>query len=212
MIHPYSFGRAWRATLLTGVFVLLTSCSVLPSAPSLQSYVLPSYSNKADNNTYKRPVNLSLRIAQPNTSQFLSGPRIAVQPDNSEIAFYSGARWSDRVPVLFRNRLVQEFRLNGSVRAISSDDDAIQADYILNGDLISFQGVYTSSNKSEVVIRYDANIIRTTDRRIVASRTFEIREPILSTQMSKIVDSFGLANDRLARDVLNWTLQQASGR
>lgn len=210
MIRFYLIDRLWRTSLLVAVFALLGACSILPKAPNLQSYALPSYSVKSDQNSYKRPVNWSLRIGQPNTSQFLNGPRMVVQPEGSEVAVYAGARWGDKVPVLFRDRLIQEFRLDGSIRAVSSDNDGLQADYILNGDLISFQGVYTSSNTSEVVIRYDAHLIRVSDRRIVASRSFEVKQPILGSAMPKVVEAFGQANDRLARDVLNWTLQQGN--
>lgn len=109
---------------------------------------------------------------------------------------------------MVRNRLIQEFRTDGRIPAVSSDDDSLQADVELSGDLSAFQGVYLAGN-SEVLIRFDARLVRISDRRIIATRHFEIRQPIKGSQMDEVIDAFGLASNQLATQVLNWTLQQS---
>ena len=191
------------------LLTMISACSILSTKPSLQTYVLPVEPPNESTVPYKRPVNWSLRIIEPNVSQFLNSTRIAVQPQSSEITIYKGARWNDTVPVLFRNRLIQAFRMDGRVRAVSSEDDRFQTDYELSGDLTSFQTIYRSASDSEVLVRFDAHLTHIRTKRIIASHTFEVRQPIEGTPMNEVVKAFGLANDQLAEQLLNWTMQQA---
>lgn len=192
------------------LFAALAACSILPTGPVLQVYLLPS--EPAPTFSGSATVDASLRIVQPNSNQFLNSSRIAVQPQGEEIAVYEGSRWSDPAPILLRNRLIQEFRADSRIRAISSDDDGLQADFELSGDLIAFQGV-DRAGETEILIRFDARLVRVADRRIVASQSFEIRQPIDGHSadqppMNGIVQAFGLASDTLSAQMLNWTLRQ----
>ncbi|MDA5497194.1 ABC-type transport auxiliary lipoprotein family protein [Yersinia aleksiciae] len=199
-------GRRTWLLMLSMLAMLLSACTILPTAPISQVYLLPV---PPTTNAPRAPtVDWSLRVSQPATSQFLNSSRIAVQPQGQEIAVYQNSRWSDPAPILVRNRLIQEFRTDGRIRAVSSDDDSLQADVELSGDLSAFQGVYLT-DKSEVLIRFDARLVRISDRRIIATRHFEIRQPIKGTEMNEVVQAFGLASDQLSTQVLNWMLQQS---
>ena len=58
------------------------------------------------------------------------------------ISSYKGARWSDPVPLLVRNRLLDGFQRDGRVQRLSADDSNLQADYELSGELQAFQSEY----------------------------------------------------------------------
>lgn len=183
----------------------LAACTILPPSPVQQVFLLPALPTAVDGGPASKQ---TVRIVQPNSNQFLNGTRIAVQPQGSEITSFSGSRWSDPAPLLLRNRLIQEFRTNGHFRSVSSDDDNLQADLELGGDLVSFQGVY-NGQQGEVVIRFDARLVRTSDREAIANRSFVVREPIHGTSMDNVVQAFGLASDKLAAQTLAWARQQA---
>ena len=202
----YSTGHRVRLLMLSVLTILLSACTILPSTPVSQVYLLPV--PPAANTPRAQEVDWSLRVSQPATNQFINSSRIAVQPEGQEIAVYKNSRWTDPAPILVRNRLIQEFRTDGHIPAVSSDDDSLQADVELSGDLSAFQGVYQAGN-SEVLIRFDARLVRISDRRIIATRHFEVRQPIKGAQMNEVVDAFGLASNQLASQVLNWTLQQS---
>ncbi|WP_145601347.1 ABC-type transport auxiliary lipoprotein family protein [Yersinia frederiksenii] len=202
----HAVGRQWRLLTASMLVMLLSACTILPTAPVAQVYLLPV--PPATNTPRAQTVNWSLRVSQPATNQFINSSRIAVQPEGQEIAVYKNSRWTDPAPILLRNRLIHEFRTDGRISAVSSDDDSLQADVELSGDLSAFQGVYQAGN-SEVLIRFDARLVRISDRRIIATRHFEIRQPIKGSQMNEVVDAFGLASNQLATQVLNWTLRQS---
>ncbi|MCO2911954.1 ABC transporter [Pseudomonas aeruginosa] len=188
-----------RLSLAAGLAALATlgACSILPEAQVLQVYLLPVHNPPA-----------STRLVR---GLVLESPRIAVRPHGDEISVYQGARWSDPAPSLLRDRLMQAFQADGRVRGLSSDDSNLQADFELGGDLRAFQTEYPNGQAS-ALIRYDARLVRTDDKRVVASRRFEVSQPVDGKKVAAVVSAFGKAGDTLSAQVLDWTLRQASAQ
>ncbi|MCM2361218.1 ABC-type transport auxiliary lipoprotein family protein [Pseudomonas sp. SR18] len=185
---------------------LVSACSILPKADPSDVYRLAS----AQATTQGTPVSWSLRLSKPQTSEFLDSPRIAVVPNGDLISSYANSRWSDPAPVLLRNRLLDGFQRDGRVTLLSTDDTNLQADYELGGQLQAFQSEYRGS-AVEVVIRLDARLVRGSDQRIIASRRFEVRQPVTDIKVPAVVAGFGLAGDQLNKQVVDWVVQQGSG-
>ncbi len=184
----------------------LTACSILPAAEPLQVYRLPSQANAA---SQAPAVSWSLRINQPRASQALDSSRIAVVPQGNLISSYAGSRWSDLAPRLLRDHLLNAFQADGRVQALSSDDDNLQADFALGGELQAFQSEY-HDGAIDVVVRLQARLVDSRSQRIVASQRFEVRQPVASKEVPAVVNAFGQANDQLAAQLLQWTLAQAN--
>ncbi len=182
----------------------LAACSILPKAEPLQVYLLPSQASAPSHAT---AVSWSLRINQPQASQALNSARIAVVPEGNLISSHAGSRWSDPAPRLLRNHLLNAFQADGRVTALSSDDDNLQADFALGGELQAFQSEY-AGNAVNIVLRLQARLVDSRSQRIIASQRFEVRQAVDNQQVPAVVNAFGQANDRLAAQVLQWTLQQ----
>lgn len=192
-------------SLVLMLFLFLAGCTILPEIPVSQVYLLPVQTPPTSILGVKSEQ--SLRIVQPNTNQFLNGTRIAVQPQGAEITAYSGARWSDTTAILLRNHLIQAFRSERGFSSVSSDEDNLQTDIELSGDLLSFQGVYQES-VGEVVIRFDARLAHTSDRQVFATHRFVVRQAINGRGMENVVQAFGQASDQLAVQMQTWVHQQ----
>ena len=184
---------------------LVSACSILPKPDPSDVYRLAS-TQPASQGT---PVSWSLRVTKPQTSEFLDSPRIAVVPDGNLISNYANSRWSDPAPVLLRNRLLDGFQRDGRVTLLSTDETNLQADYELGGQLQAFQSEYRGKTV-EVVIRLDARLVRGRDQRIIASRRFEVRQPVSDTQVPAVVAAFGQAGDRLNKQVVDWVVSQGN--
>lgn len=184
---------------------LLSACSILPKPDPSDVYRLAS----TQPTTQGTPVSWSLRVAKPQTSEFLDSPRIAVVPDGNLISSYANSRWSDPAPVLLRNRLLDGFQRDGRVTLLSTDETNLQADYELGGQLQAFQSEYRG-DAVDVVIRLDARLVRGSDQRIIASRRFEVRQPVGDTKLPAVVAAFGKAGDQLNKQVVDWVVQQGN--
>jgi len=184
---------------------LVSACSILPKADPSDVYRLAT----AQTTSQAAPVSWSLRVNKPQTSEFLDSPRIAVVPNGDLISSYANSRWSDPSPVLLRNRFMDGFQRDGRVTLLSTDDTNLQADYELGGQLQAFQSEYHGSTV-EVVIRLDARLVRGRDQRIIASRRFEVRQPVSGTQVPAVVAGFGQAGDQLNKQVVDWVVTQGN--
>ncbi len=184
---------------------LMSACSILPKADPSDVYRLSS----AQTASKATPVSWSLRVNKPQTSEFLDSPRIAVVPNGDLISSYANSRWSDPSPVLLRNRFMDGFQRDGRVTLLSTDDTNLQSDYELGGQLQAFQSEYHGS-AVEVVIRLDARLVRGRDQRIVASRRFEVRQPVSDTKVPAVVAGFGQAGDQLNKQVVDWVVSQGT--
>ena len=196
-----------RTLCAIGTFGLLTACSVLPKSEPVQVYLLPAHNQPA---SQAAAISWSLRLNTPQTSQALNSTRIAVVPQANEFSTYAGSSWSDPAPRLLRNHLLNAFHNDGRVQALSSDDDNLQADLQLGGELQAFQSEYRDGNVS-VVIRLQALLIDSRQR-ILASQRFEVIQPVNGTAVNEVVSAFGQASDQLATQLLNWTLAQAGAQ
>ena len=197
--------RAYRLIAPVALAALVSACSIFPKAEPSDVYRLAS----AQTTSRATPVTWSLRVNKPQTSEFLDSPRIAVVPNGDLISSYASSRWSDPAPVLLRNRFMDGFQRDGRVTLLSTDDTNLQADYELGGQLQAFQSEYLG-NALEVVIRLDARLVRGRDQRIVASRRFEIRQPVSDTKVPAVVTGFGQAGDQLNKQVVDWVVAQGN--
>ncbi|MGH8346822.1 MAG: ABC-type transport auxiliary lipoprotein family protein [Pseudomonas sp.] len=193
-----------RFALLAG-FTLIGSCSILPKPEPFEVYRLPSVQNASA--SHGMPQRWSLRLTKLQSSEALNSPNIAVIPQGDVISHYKGSRWSDPVPVLVRNRLLEGFQHDGRVPLLSTDDSIFQTDLELGGSLQAFQTEYQGPNAG-VVVRLDALLVRSYDQRILASRRFEVRQPLSNVQVPAVVAGFGQANDQLTAQVVSWTVEQ----
>lgn len=183
---------------------LLGACTILPKAESPDVYRLPSTPLPRDS---APAVNWTLRVDTPNAERMIDSSRIAVLPQGNVVSVYQGARWADTATTLLRNRIMDAFRDNGRIAGLSSDETSLQADYSLAGDLRSFQSVYENGQPA-VVIRFDARLVKNSGLRIVATRRFDVTQPVGGTTVPQVVAAFGQASDALASQLVNWTLQQ----
>jgi cholesterol transport system auxiliary component len=191
---------------MAGALAILSSCSVLPKAETLEIYQLPPASIAPPAPSAPRDsLPWTLRIATPHSSQAVDSVRILVLQDN-RISAYKGVRWSDSAPVLLRNRLAGAFRADGRFGSVSSGNDSLPAGVELGGDLGAFQVEYRNGMPA-VNIRFYATLMQSGGNRILAARSFEVSQPVEGKAVPEVMTAFGKAADRLASQVIEWTLQ-----
>lgn len=209
----------WRRhALLWGAACALAGCSILPEREPVEVYLLPgpalaqaatpadtAAAAPAEAGAARWP--WSLRITRPASAGHLAGRRIAVLPPDGRLSVYQGASWNDPAPLLVRNRLLDVFQADARLSALSSDDRILQADFEIDSDLRAFQVEYRSG-APYAVLRLDARLVRTDTGRIVASRRFDLQQPLAGTSVAQAVQALGQTSDALALALRGWAVAQ----
>ena len=196
--------RSASRILSLGSLLLLAACTVLPRAEPVDTYLLPPASlSRAPGQT---TLPLSLRVSRPLGGVQLTGQRIVVVPEDNRVSVYKGANWSDPAPVLLRDRILEAFRVDARIAALSSDEQRLHADFELVSDLQAFQSEYRGA-APEVVVRLDARLIQRDGRRILASRVFESRVRPADAELTQVVAAFGQASSAVASQMVEWTVE-----
>ncbi len=191
---------------LTIAVMAISSCSILPPAESPNIYVLPQ-SAPAQNESNAPQLPWQLRVDTPEANGLLSGSDIVVMPEPDRITVYKDARWSDAAPLLLRERLIDAFMVTHRLSAVTSEDDAMRADFVLAGNLRAFQTEYRNGSPV-VVVRFDAQLRRGGARDVLVARSFEVTAMPSGIAVPQVVQAFGQACDQLSAQVVAWTLQQ----
>ena len=189
---------------------LISACSILPKPEVVDVYRLPDAQTPIAT-SQSAPVTWSLRLDKPMASNALNSQNIAVIPEGNLVSNYKGARWSDPAPALLRNRLLDAFLQDGRVKALSTDDSNLQSDYELGGELLAFQTHYNGKDP-EVIVQYNARLVRSSDQRIIGAKRFEVRQPLTNPLVPGVVAGFGQATDTLMPQVVQWVLQQGQAQ
>lgn len=182
---------------------LLSACSILPQSEPLDIYLLPATTLPAQTQS----VDWSLRINTPSSGELLDGTRIVVLPEPGRINTYQNARWSERTPQLVRLRLLDAFKDDGRIKALSTEDQHLQADLELVSELRSFQSQYRDGSP-EALIQLDVRLVDVRAQRILASRRLHASQLASDTSVAAVVAAFGQAGDRLSRELVDWTLNE----
>ena len=103
------------------------------------------------------------------------------------------------------------FSATVNIECLSTDDSNLQADYELGGELLAFQTHY-NGNSPEVLIQYNARLVRTSDQRVIGSKRFDARQPLNDPKVPSVVAGFGQAADVISAQVVQWVIQQGQGQ
>ena len=90
---------------------------------------------------------------------------------------------------------------------LSAASEGLQSALELGGTLRAFQVDYSGA-QAQAVIQYDATLISTSGRQILASKRFEARQSLDSVEVSAAVAALGGAANQLAAELIEWTIQQ----
>lgn len=190
---------------------LLSACTLMPRSDPVRLYDLPAQPAENVRQTEVISDGATLRLATPSAGGLLDGSRIVVVPAPNQPQVYQGARWADATPVLMRNRLIDAFHEDGRITRLIHSDTPLSADLELTSDLRGFQSEYRNG-RPEAVIRLDVRLIDTRSRQLLASRRFTQRQAAGDTDIAAVVDAFGQAADRLAHELVDWSVEQMAGR
>jgi cholesterol transport system auxiliary component len=197
-----------RGILIGSGAFLLAGCSDLigPTSAPQQLYVL----RPADGPSTNGPkVNWSLAISTATTSDHLDSSRIALTQSDNSVDYYASAAWTDHLPRLVRDALVEAFENSARIAAVSADSEGFHADYILLAQIRDFEARYSQPDGIPTVwVRMESKLAPSKGREIVASLNSIHQVQASSNSVPAVVQAFDDAMGAVVSDIVNWALSQ----
>lgn len=141
----------------------------------------------------------ALVVLDPEAGRRLDVQRVAVQVDDSTIAYLKDAAWVERPARQFRRLLAETLRARGNRLVIEAGDAYEGGKTLLGGRLLDMG--YDARSQS-VVVRLDA--MRWEPGGQVISRRFEATVPGVAPDAGSIAPALNRAANDVAKQVADW--------
>ena len=197
---------------LTALFLalLLAGCTSLiaggggGNAPSFYDLTVPQEGTSA-----AVPMAMVL-VEDPSGSGALLDTGIARRSSPNELAYFAGARWSDRLPVMVQRLMVQTLSEAGMKVSAAGSGAPGRAEFELQIDIRAFEAQYfESDSRPDIRIEWRARLLRLGPTEIVADRVFSVTVPASGGEMLSIIRSFDEAHQDMLLKTRDWLMDQS---
>ncbi len=201
MTGPSGRPRRWGVAL---VAVLCGSCGILSEAPKRQLYRVTPTVNFAAPLPH---VTAQLLVAVPNAPAGLDTARIALSRSPVSLDYFADAEWTDRVPLLVQNAMIEGFERSGAVPAVGRDGAGLRADFILETDIRDFSAIYDSRAEPPLVsVVVNVKLIKIPERKIVGQSSITRRQRAAANAVPDVVRAFDAALGGVVEEGVRWVV------
>ncbi|ATX65990.1 ABC-type transport auxiliary lipoprotein family protein [Roseinatronobacter bogoriensis] len=150
----------------------------------------------------------ALSVELPTSSGALETDRILIKPNPVQSLYLPGARWSDQAPAMFQTVMLRAFEDTGALSYVGRRPLGGSGDFALISEITDFQAELSEDGNSAIArIRLTARMVRESDARVMARRSFQALAPAPSTETLDIVQAFNVASDEVLGDLVRWGLE-----
>ena len=143
-----------------------------------------------------------LVVPEPNTLMGFNTDKILLQPASGESVPLANARWSDNLPVLLQEKVIQTFENAGYAKSVSRTREGVTASYQLIIDIRRFHVATSGDAKAE--IGFVAKILDQ-DGKILAAKEFQGSAPPAGGDAKAYVAAFNEALGKLLTELFDWS-------
>ncbi|HEU0163257.1 MAG TPA: ABC-type transport auxiliary lipoprotein family protein [Rhizomicrobium sp.] len=198
-----------RTFLIGAASVMLAGCGKdllgPPEAGPIYSVrpVFPPAASVAD--TAKVPWSLS--IMRPNVPGGLASDRIALIQPGGVLDFYAKATYPDTTSTMIQQALLDGFEASGRIGAVSREQDALQADYLLVVEVKNFEAQYAVADGiPQVVVAMTAKLTTARGRKIMGTFTTTQTGTASVNSTPAVAQALTAALGAAVKQVVDWTL------
>jgi cholesterol transport system auxiliary component len=149
----------------------------------------------------------SLVVGRPSVVGALDSANIAVRPEPFCIEYYADGRWTTAAPDMLHNHIVRSFQNTGLIATVGRSASALDANHLLETDLVSFETIYPpGSGMPEVHVRIHANLLAIPGGSTLASRGFAAAARPQSPTLPHVIEAFDQATAEVVQNLIRWTL------
>jgi len=200
-----------KITVSAALGLMLSGCiSILPDPePAATVYRLPSY----DVALPAAANAVVMRVDRPTAPLALSGQDIIVSPDTTRLVVASQARWSEDIPILVQQSILEELGQHPSLTGVGPLSGA-RAEQRLHITIRNFEAQFDDGETSPplAIVHYMVTLSDASTRKLIG--TYDVRKTARanSIRVSSIVEAQSQANREILADIANWLKTRAQAQ
>lgn len=189
------------------VISILGLCLSLMACSGLGGKELTTYDLSApeDFSSVKGRSSAQILVPVPTALKSLDSEMIVVRPSGSEITYFGDAQWSDRLPRVIQEKLIQSFETSNRVRSVAKPGEGVVVDYKISATIRQFDLIDQGSGLAKAILA--VKIINDRNGRVRASRTFEATVPANLSSAETGVFALDKAADQILLDIVSWVVK-----
>lgn len=198
-----------RHVLGTGLALGLSGCGLARLNEVTTPVELYDLTPKSTYNPDLPKLHVQLVIEEPTAVAAVNTDRIAVRPTPYKVQYFPGVRWVDRAPLLVQTLLLQSFENTDKITSVGRQAIGLTSDYSLITDLREFQAEVKGGKEGplSVLVHLNLKIVREPEGVIIASKSFEHRQPTTSDKIDVVVAAFDKALGKVMRHAVDWVIR-----
>lgn len=142
-----------------------------------------------------------LLIPEPSTLLAFNTDKIQMQPAEGETLSIADAQWSDNLPLLFQEKVLQSFENAGYSRFVSRPREGFEAGYQLLFSIRRF--VLATEGAPTAEVEFEAKILGP-EGKIIDARTFKTSAPAKGTDAPQAAEALNEAFRNAATELVPW--------
>jgi cholesterol transport system auxiliary component len=148
-----------------------------------------------------------LAIERPQAPAGIDMSRIALARSPLTLDYYADAEWTDRVPDLIQDLLLDAFENSGALTAVDRGAAGLRADFVLRSEIRHFEAVYGGEGTlPQAWVGIIVRLVAVRGRAIAGQSRFEQRVAASANDLPAIVAAFDAATTAVLRDIVVWTV------
>ncbi|WP_108663265.1 ABC-type transport auxiliary lipoprotein family protein [Acuticoccus kandeliae] len=153
-----------------------------------------------------RGTRAQILVPEPRALEALNTSKIAVKPTELTLSYYPEVAYQDVAPRVLQRVLLDTFQNTGRVDAVGLPGQSLLINYQIVTEVRAFQVETYGSDRARVEV--SVKLLNDSNGRVMSSRIFDTVVPISNDQVETAAAGMNQAVQRLAVDVVNWTLAQ----
>ena len=150
--------------------------------------------------------NRQILIVEPTALKALDSEQIVIKPSPSSIEYLAKSQWSDRLPKIVQDKLVQAFENSGRVGGVGRPGDGLAIDYKIITAIRAFE--IKADAGEQAVVEISAKVLNDRNGVVRASQVFRATAPVVGSGNTAYVRSLDRAFEEVVQDMVAWTLSR----
>ncbi|WP_299864902.1 ABC-type transport auxiliary lipoprotein family protein [uncultured Hoeflea sp.] len=152
----------------------------------------------------QRASNRQILIAEPSALKALDSEQIVIRPSPSAIQYLADSQWSDRLPKIVQDKLVQAFENSGRVGGVGRPGDGLAIDFKIITAIRAFE--IKADAGEQALVEISAKVLNDRNGEVSATRIFRATAAVTGSGNAAYVQSLDRAFEQVVTEMVAWTL------